>query len=87
MRTLLFLALVPATAMAAAPRSELDRPEAAAGRHDQVICKRFTEIGSLIASRKICRTKRDWENERANLSMRDPIGSCAGGSQGGFCGQ
>lgn len=52
-----------ASAAAAAPR---DAPEKAADSPDKIICKRFTETGSLAKSSRICKTKLDWERERAN---------------------
>lgn len=85
---LLMLILAPAMASAAAPKEGSDRPEAAADKQDRVICKSFPVIGSLVATTKECRTKRQWEGERNNLTQKDAIGSCAGsgGANGGFCG-
>ncbi len=90
MRRLVLIPLL--AALAAAPASARDKPEMASDKPDKIICKRFADIGSLIESHRECKTKREWENERANLTMRDPLGSCngqggAGAAQSGsFCG-
>ena len=83
----LMLALAPTMISAAAPKAESDRPEAAADKQDRVICKSFPVIGSLVATTKECKTKRQWEAERNNLTQRNPFGSCAGsgGAGGGPC--
>lgn len=31
---------------------------------DRIVCERYEEIGSRLASRKVCRTVREWEKER-----------------------
>jgi hypothetical protein len=49
------------------PRRGVDAPETAAGNPDKVVCKRFAQIGSLVASYRTCKTKREWERERENL--------------------
>ena len=68
---------VEATArIAAAERTSVVDPDA-----DKEICKRFREIGSRIAHRKVCKTKAEWDNDReANAdALRNPRG--AGGPQ------
>ena len=84
---LLMLVLVPTMLAAAAPKAAPDRPEAAADKQDRVVCKSFPVIGSLVATTRECRTKRQWEAERNNLTQRNPFGSCAGsgGADGGAC--
>lgn len=90
MRNIILLCLLSASA--AAPALAVDKPEAAADKQDKIICKRFSDIGSLIESHKECKTKRQWENERANLTMRDGLGTCSGqggqiaANNGSFCG-
>ena len=37
---------------------------------DKVTCKSFTEIGSLIASKKECKTRRQWDIERDEAQHR-----------------
>ena len=77
------LSLFPAAALAAAPVRGADAPEKAADKQDKIVCKTYAEIGSLIATQRVCHTKREWENGRANLTQRDPPGSCTVG--GGIC--
>ena len=49
----------------------------AGGSDNPVVCKREVPIGSLIASRKVCLTKTEWEarwirgNEEARKQMED----------------
>ena len=38
------------------------QPETAEDKKERMICRRETPIGSLIASRKICMTKSQWES-------------------------
>ena len=64
---LFLLGLVSASAAQSAPRQGVDAPEKAAGNPDKVVCKRFAQIGSLVASYRTCKTKREWERERENL--------------------
>ncbi|KQS03023.1 hypothetical protein ASG11_01060 [Sphingomonas sp. Leaf357] len=51
-----------------------------------MVCKREVDTGSLVAKRKICKTKADWDREmlRARDSMR-PTQSCRGSQAGTFC--
>lgn len=90
MNRMVLAMLVLAPAMASAKPA--DKPEAAADKQDRIVCKTTPQIGSLVATDKVCQTKRQWERERSNLSMRDPLGSCNGpggeasSMSGGFCG-
>ena len=77
---LMMLALAPAMLSAAVPKSDSDRPETAADKQDRVICKTFPVLGSLVATTRECRTKRQWEAERLNLTQKNSLGSCAGPS-------
>lgn len=45
------------------------------------ICKRFREIGSRIAHRKVCKTQAEWDKDRESNAdaLRNPRG--AGGPQ------
>lgn len=49
---------------------------------ERLICRRETPIGSLIARRKMCLTKSDWEkrsrdgNEEARKMAYDNMGRC-----------
>ena len=35
---------------------------------DRIICRRFTRIGSLIASYRSCKTNREWAREHDNIA-------------------
>jgi hypothetical protein len=64
---LLFICgLAAASAAQSAPGRGVDAPEKAAGNPDKIVCKRFTQIGSLVGSYRTCKTKREWEREREN---------------------
>lgn len=84
----LLLLAVPAIAAAQeqapapvpAPKAKL-----AADSPDKVICKTTPQIGSLVATTKVCRTRREWERMRDDLRGRGPVGNCAGSAQGGSC--
>lgn len=85
MRTLVFVALIlaPVCAFGKSPESKANAPEKATDKQDKIVCKTFSRIGSLVATEKVCHTKREWENGRANLYEKDPLGSCTVG--GGIC--
>jgi hypothetical protein len=70
------LALACAPAVEAAPRRAVDAAEKAAGNPDKVVCKRFTQVGSLVASYRTCKTKREWERERDNLRTQNYSTPC-----------
>lgn len=75
MRSIALLALV----LAAPAFASDSKPKVgtAGGADNPVICKREVPIGSLIASRKICLTKTEWDaratrgNEEARHQMED----------------
>jgi hypothetical protein len=68
-----------------------EQPNAAANGQakDPLICKREVPIGSLIASRKVCLTKKEWQkraddgNATARNLVEDGAGAC--GHDGGVC--
>ncbi len=60
-------AAISASPAQSAPGRGADAPETAAGNPDKVVCKRFAQIGSLVATYRTCKTKREWERERENL--------------------
>ena len=70
-----------ATEQVAAKSSEDDK--------DKVICRREVPVGSLIASRKMCLTKSQWQkradegNAIARGLVEDSAGAC--GTGGGVC--
>jgi len=80
--TALFLTSVTA---AAAPPAKSEEHEKSADSADKMICKRFAETGSLIASKRVCKTKRDWERERDALRTTNNINSCANQGSTGSC--
>lgn len=62
-----------------------DAAEKASDSADKVICKRFEKTGSLIGGERVCKTKADWERDRANLrALATTSGSCAS-AQSGVC--
>lgn len=53
---------------------------------DKVVCKRFVETGSLVRSRKECRTEAEWARERALLRQGQAgVSSCRNSGQSGLC--
>ena len=83
MRLLVLTVLaLPALALAQTPKTDADKAESAGDPQNRMICKRFTEIGSLIASHKICKTKREWDGERAAMRLGNTSGQCPGGAAG-----
>jgi hypothetical protein len=61
---LLFLALAAADPQAA-PSADTSAKAEKPG--DKMICKKFLETGSLVKGTRICKTKSDWERDRANI--------------------
>jgi hypothetical protein len=86
-RSLLASALILAAtpAMADQSRTGLDAPEKASDSHDKLICKRFTETGSLVKSYRSCKTKGEWERERDNIRQLSVADSCRLRAEGGAC--
>lgn len=60
-----------------------------ASEKDKLICRRETPIGSLIASRKVCMTKEQWQKrtDDGNSTSRQLVedGASACGQNGGVC--
>ncbi len=77
--------LLTSVTAAAAPPAKPDEREKSADSADKMICKRFAETGSLIASKRVCKTKRDWERERDALRASSNINSCANQGSTGSC--
>lgn len=80
---MLHLLAILAAVMGGTP--ETDQPEAASDPRDRVVCKRFTKTGSLVASYRDCRTKREWEREREARQQLSVVDSCAARGNGGSC--
>ncbi|HEX8124892.1 MAG TPA: hypothetical protein VF548_04855 [Allosphingosinicella sp.] len=74
--------LIGASAAQAAPGQGTDAPEKAAGNPDKVVCKRFTQIGSLVGTYRTCKTKREWERERDNLRTQNYSTPCVSANTG-----
>lgn len=72
----------------AAPAAAAEQPKPAPDK-EALICKREVPIGSLIASRKMCLTKAQWQkraddgNATARGLVEDGAGAC--GQNGGVC--
>jgi hypothetical protein len=71
-----------ASSALAAPREDVEK---AADSRDKVICKRYTETGSLAKITKTCKTKRDWDADRDAARASLSPGSCASNNNGGAC--
>lgn len=77
--TILLIAAEPLTAAA----SQADLPPAKQDE-GEMICKRFTELGSRLTNKKVCKTRKEWEESRSQNSevIRQQRGA-AGGPQPG----
>lgn len=71
-------------AVAATPVSPDDH-EKSADSDTKLICKRFTETGSLVRGYRTCKTKREWQRERDSLRMVHSTNSCAKQAETGSC--
>lgn len=60
--TSLLLALAAATQ----PVSSQVAPSTAGTTRDKLVCKRFSETGSLVKKRKVCHTKAQWGRLRSD---------------------
>lgn len=73
-------AVVFVTVQAAATPAPPAKPQ------EKLICKRFGETGSLVKSRRECKTERDWQRERDAVRQRDGgVSSCRNAANGGPC--
>ena len=62
-----------------------DEGERASDAPEKVICKRFTETGSLVRAQRVCKTKRDWDRERAVIRSAPTMDSCSVRGEAGNC--
>ena len=85
MRLLALLLAAPGLAVAQTP-APAPAIKPVVDKQDKMICRSIPEIGSLIATSKTCKTRREWDAMRDNLHERGPVGNCAGAAQGGSCG-
>jgi hypothetical protein len=69
--------LLSSVAAAAAPPAQPGEHEKSADSADKMICKRFAVTGSLVSSKKICKTKADWQRDRDELRSANALTPCA----------
>jgi len=83
--TALLAVALAAPAVAADPA----KPAAPGADKDKLICRREVPIGSLIARRKMCLTKEQWQKraDDGNATARSLVedGASACGHDGGVC--
>lgn len=81
------LGLIAFALLAAGPQTTPPAGEGARAENgqDKVICKRFTETGSLVRAQRVCKTKRDWDRDRAVIRSAPTIDSCSARGNGGPC--
>ena len=83
---LIALALFMAQDPGSQSRLNRDAPERTTDSQDKMICKRFVETGSLVRGTRICKTKREWEHDRADIRASGPgIDSCRSRGGGTDC--
>ena len=58
------LAAGATAALAQAPSATDETERGPNGDPDQVICEKQVEIGSRLSTRRICRTRREWQEYR-----------------------
>ncbi|WP_010186257.1 hypothetical protein [Sphingomonas sp. PAMC 26605] len=81
---MILLLLSLAAADPQTPPSSTTKPAASAP--DKPVCKQFPITGSLVGSKKICKTRREWDDERAQLRASGTgFDACANGGVGGKC--
>jgi hypothetical protein len=85
-------AVLPLLVLIAAPAAAAEQTipaSASSADKDKLVCKREVPVGSLIASRKMCLTKTEWQkrtdqgNATARALVEDSAGAC--GANGGVC--
>jgi hypothetical protein len=52
---------------------------------DRLVCRRFTETGSLVRSYRTCKTQREWDREADGLRALSSSNSCRDTANGGQC--
>jgi hypothetical protein len=81
MRRLFLTALFLTASIPAQAQTDAAPAKAVAGDPNKVICKRETVIGSLVAARKVCRTRAEWLSARTDAQRDTQM------MQGGAAGQ
>lgn len=86
MLIVMVVALVAVAAPGPLSSQKLDAAERATDPQDKMICKRFVDTGSLVRGTRVCKTKRDWEHDRADIRSGGPgVDSCRDRANGGQC--
>jgi hypothetical protein len=90
MRGLVIAAAFCFASISGAQAAEQHAASPAAAPGDKMICKRFTRIGSLVDSYKVCKTKSEWDREHSNIRTAGSSGYCgpretSTGSSGTTC--
>lgn len=86
MSILIALAILAAPNAADQSTRKPDAVEQSADAQDKMICKRFIDTGSLVRGTRVCKTKREWEHDRAEIRSRGPgTDSCRARANGGEC--
>lgn len=70
---------------ASAERPQREDAEKSAEARDKLLCKRFTETGSLVAKTRVCKTKADWDRDRDNIRHNSGAATCRLAGEGGAC--
>lgn len=72
----LLLATAPAPQAQPATKSGADAAERSADAGSKMVCKRFSETGSLVRTYKTCKTKAEWQRERDDIRSGSTSNSC-----------
>jgi hypothetical protein len=82
LNSLILLAVGGMLMTAPAFAAETAQPQAQPAEQSKVICRKETETGSILKKRRVCYTKRQWE--QAGQASRDSMtqGQMSGSSSG-----
>ena len=70
-----FLVVLIGAAMSSSALAGVAETESPNDPGDKVVCKKFSETGSLVRQVRICKTRKQWELGRSLL--RQPVGGNA----------
>lgn len=85
MLALIAFAFLAAGGLAPQTTPTTGQAEPAAAGQEKIVCKRFTETGSLVRAQRVCKTKRDWDRDRSVIRSAPGIDSCSARANGGQC--
>ncbi|MEO7689294.1 MAG: hypothetical protein ABIS51_08410 [Sphingomonas sp.] len=86
MLILIALAILAAPSSADQSTRKPDAVERSTDAQDKMICKRFVDTGSLVRGTRVCKTKHEWELDRAQIRAKGPgIDSCRSRANGADC--